>query len=560
MRLHVLAATLVAGLACAPAAQQGTTAGTSTSPATSAAVIDPARIAQHVSVLASDAFMGRGPATAGEEKTVAYISEQMRAAGLQPGGPNGSWYQDVPLNQYDITGRPNLTVNVAGRRLDFTQGEQVAIRASMRNVDQATVAAPLVFLGYGVRAPERNWDDFKGENLRGKIGVVLINDPDFETGTGDFGGKAMTYYGRWTYKYEEAARQGLAGLLIVHETAPASYGWNTVKNSNTNTMFDIVRADPSASHPLVEGWIQRDVAVDIFRSAGLDFEALKKRAQSRDFRPVPIGDATFAANFAVRRQTIRTRNVLGRLPGRTHPEETVLYGAHWDHLGIGLKDARGDSIYNGAVDNATGVAAILELARVFSAGPRPERSVVFAAWTAEEKGLIGSEYYASNPVYPLATTVAGLNIDAMSAAGPTRDVLVIGYGQSELEDRLQQVLAENGRTVARDAHPEAGYFYRSDHFPLAKRGVPMLYIESGKDLVNGGVAAGEAADSVYNDARYHQPADEYDPPRFDTRGMAQDVTALYRVGLALANSRDWPNYRQGSEFRPIRDQSAESRR
>jgi len=395
--------------------------------------------------------------------------------------------------------------------------------------------------------------------VRGKVGVVLINDPDFETGEGDFGGRAMTYYGRWTYKFEEAARQGLAGLLIVHETAPASYGWATVKNSNTNTMFDIVRADPAAAHPMVEGWVQRDVVVELLRSAGLDFEALKRQARTREFRPTPIGDATFAASFGVRRQTIRTRNVLGRLPGRTRPAETVLYGAHWDHLGVGAPDARGDSIYNGAVDNATGVAAIIELARAFAAGPRPDRSVVFAAWTAEEKGLIGSEYYASNPVYPLETTVAGLNIDALSAAGPARDVLVIGYGQSELEDRLARVLAASGRVVARDANPAAGYFYRSDHFPLAKRGVPMLYVESGKDLLAGGAAAGEAADSIYNESRYHQPADEFDPPRFNTVGMAQDVEALRRVGLELATSRDWPNYRTTSEFRPIRDASAARR-
>jgi Zn-dependent M28 family amino/carboxypeptidase len=567
MRLHRLALSALltiaaAASACSKAADTSDSAAAAGSGAATVpgGGIDAARLGQHVAVLAADSFMGRGPATAGEEKAVAYISAQMKQAGLEPGGPNGSWYQEVPLNQYDVSGTPTLAITVGGKRSALTQGEQVAIRASMRNQDAVKVSAPMVFLGYGVKAPERNWDDFKGQDLKGKVGVVLINDPDFETGQGDFGGKAMTYYGRWTYKFEEAARQGLAGLLIVHETAPASYGWNTVKNSNTNTMFDIVRQDPSQSHPLVEGWMQRDVAAKLFKDAGLDFDALKKQAQSREFKPVAIGNATFDASFNVRRQTIRTRNVLGRLPGSAHADETVLYGAHWDHLGIGAKDARGDSIYNGAVDNATGVAALLELARVFAAGPRPQRSIVFAAWTAEEKGLIGSEYYASNPVYPLEKTVAGLNIDAMSAAGPSRDVLVIGYGQSELEARLTQVLKESNRTVARDAHPEAGYFYRSDHFPLAKRGVPMLYIESGKDLVTGGASAGEAADSVYNDARYHQPADEYDPPKFNTEGMAQDVTALYRVGLELANSREWPNYLEGSEFRPVRDKSASSRK
>jgi len=573
LRRIALAVIVISLAACTPAAQQGAAAGQQGErPATAQAIdsaramdsartIDPARLAEHVRVLASDEYQGRGPATAGEEKAVAYIAEQFRAAGLEPGGPNGAWYQDVPLNQSDIAGRPELSFTVGGRRQPLAQGEQIAVRASMQNVDRVSIQnAPLVFLGYGVKAPERNWDDFKGQSVRGKVGIVLINDPDFETGEGDFGGKAMTYYGRWTYKYEEAARQGLAGLLIVHETAPASYGWPTVKNSNTNTMFDIVRSNPAEVHPLLEGWIQRDVAVELFRAAGQDFEALKRQAQTRAFRPVTLGNATFSANYAVRRATIRSRNVLGRLRGRTHADETILYGAHWDHLGVGAPDAKGDSIYNGAVDNATGVAAIIELARAFAAGPRPERSVVFAAWTAEEKGLIGSEYYAANPVYPLETTVAGFNVDALAPTGPARDVLVVGYGQSELEDRLERVLTAGGRVVARDPHPEAGYFYRSDHFPMAKRGVPMLYIDSGVDLVTGGTAAGEAADSAYRTDRYHQPADEYDAATWNLGGIAQDVTVLYRLGLELASSRDWPNYRQTSEFRPVRDASAARRR
>ncbi|HVE77576.1 MAG TPA: M28 family metallopeptidase [Gemmatimonadaceae bacterium] len=556
MKLRRPAAALaaLALAACTPAARQ-------TPPPAAAATIDAARLTQHVRVLASDEFLGRGPATAGEEKAVAYIAEQLRAAGLQPGGPNDSWYQDVPLNQYDIVGQPQLWFTVRGQRQSLTQGEQIAVRASMRNVDRVTIeSAPMVFLGYGVKAPERSWDDFKGQDVRGKVGIVLVNDPDFETGQGDFGGKAMTYYGRWTYKYEEAARQGLAGLLIVHETAPASYGWPTVKNSNTNTMFDIVRSNAAEVHPLLEGWIQRDVAAELLRAAGQDFEALKRQAQTRDFRPVSLGDATFSATYAVRGATIRSRNVLGRLPGRTHPDETVLYGAHWDHLGVGAPDARGDSIYNGAVDNATGVAALLELARVFAAGPRPGRSIVFAAWTVEEKGLLGSEYYAANPVYPLETTVAGFNVDALAPTGPSRDVLVVGYGQSELEDRLERALTAGGRVLARDPHPEAGYFYRSDHFPMAKRGVPMLYIDSGVDLVTGGTAAGEAADAAYRRDRYHQPADEYDPATWNFEGMVRDVTALHDVGRELASSRDWPNYRASSEFRPIRDASAARRR
>jgi Zn-dependent M28 family amino/carboxypeptidase len=554
MMNHLLRLPLVGLLtACASATQVGTS---STNPG-----VDATRIAEDVRTLASDAFLGRGPATAGEPLTVNYIRDRLQAAGVQPGGPGGSWFQEVPLVQADIVGAPSLSVTVGGQTHPLTQGTEIAVRASMQNVDRVNIQnAPIVFLGYGIRARERNWDDFKGENLRGKIGLVLINDPDFESGQGDFGGKAMTYYGRWTYKYEEAANQGLAGLLIVHETAPASYGWATVKNSNTNTMFDIVRPDPAAVHPLLEGWVQRDDAVRLIQAVGQDFETLKKRAQTREFRPVPLGDATFSASYQVRRQTITSKNVLGRLPGTTHPDETILYGAHWDHLGVGAPDARGDSIYNGAVDNATGVAAVLELARLFAAAPRPGRSVVFAFWTAEEKGLLGSEYYAANPVYPLDKTVAGFNIDALSATGRARDVLVVGYGQSELEDWLKPVLDANGRVITPDPNPEAGYFFRSDHFPMAKRGVPMLYMDSGFDLLEGGKDAGKAADEKYRREAYHQPADNFDPATWNFAGIAEDVAVLFRAGLPLAQSREWPNYRANSEFRSVRDQSAASRR
>jgi len=539
---------LVALTACTSAVRAGNDAGSPT--------VSTDRLASDVRTLSSDAFLGRGPATPGEQLTVNYIRDRLQAAGVQPGGPNGSWFQEVPLSQSDITGTPSLSVTVGGQTVSLTQGQQIAVRASMQNVDRVNIQnAPLVFLGYGVKAGERNWDDFKGEDVRGKVGIVLINDPDFETGQGDFGGKAMTYYGRWTYKYEEAARQGLAGLLIVHETAPASYGWATVKNSNTNTMFDIVRANPAEVHPPLEGWVQRDDAVRLFTAAGHDFEALKKRAQTRDFRPVTLANATFSASYQVRRQTIRSKNVIGRLPGTTRPEETILYGAHWDHLGVGAPDARGDSIYNGAIDNATGSAAVLELARLFAAGPRPQRSLVFVFFTAEEKGLLGSEYYASSPVYPLETTVAGFNIDALSATGRARDVLVVGYGQSDLEDRLKNVLAVSNRVITPDPSPEAGYFFRSDHFPIAKRGVPMLYMDSGSDLLTGGVVAGKSADDTYRRDAYHQPADEYSAATWNFAGIAEDVLVLQQMGLSLANSREWPNYRTGSEFRPVRDKT-----
>ena len=525
------------------------------------ASISTGRMAADVQAVSSDAFLGRGPATRGEELATNYIRDQLKAAGLQPGGPNGSWFQEVPLSMSNIVGAPSLSVNVNGQTVPLTQGTEIAVRASMQNVDAINIQdAPMVFLGYGIRAPERNWDDFKGENVRGKVGIVLINDPDFETGQGDFGGKAMTYYGRWTYKYEEAARQGLAGLLIVHETAPASYGWATVKNSNTNTMFDIVRANPAEVHPPLEGWVQHDDAVRLFNAVGQNFDALKKLAQTREFKPVTLGGATFSANYRVSRETIRSKNVIGRLPGTTRPDETIHFGAHWDHLGVGAPDARGDTIYNGAVDNGTGIAAVLELARVFAAGPKPQRSLVFAFWAAEEKGLQGSEYYAANPVYPLEKTVAGFNIDALAPTGRARDVLVVGSGQSDLEDRLKTILASNNRVITPDPSPEAGYFFRSDHFPMAKRGVPMLYMDSGIDLLTGGTAAGNAADVAYRRDAYHQPADEFNAATWNFDGIAEDVAVLHALGWQLANSREWPNYRQTSEFKPVRDKSASSRR
>ena len=538
--------------ACTP------TVNTTTSPA--GATVSADRIAADIRTVSADSFLGRGPATRGEELTTNYIRDQLKAAGVQPGGPNGSWFQEVPLVKADIVGAPSLSVNVNGQTTSLKQGDQIAIRASMQNVDRVNIQnAPIVFLGYGVLARERKWDDFKGEDVRGKVGIVLINDPDFESGQGDFGGKAMTYYGRWTYKYEEAARQGLAGLIIVHETAPASYGWATVKNSNTNTMFDIVRANPAEVHPLLEGWVQHDDAVRLFSAAGQDLELLKKRAQTREFRPITLGNATFSASYQVKRETIRSKNVLGRLPGTTHPDETILFGAHWDHLGVGAPDARGDTIYNGAVDNGTGIGAVLELARVFAAKPRTQRSIVFAFWTAEEKGLLGSEYYASNPVYPLETTVAGFNIDALAPTGRAHDVLVVGSGQTDIEDRLNTLLVSNNRVMTPDATPEAGYFFRSDHFPMAKRGVPMLYMDSGIDLLSGGSAAGRAADEAYRRDAYHQPADEYSP-RWNLTGIAEDVSVLHQLGLQLANSRVWPNYRETSEFRPVRDKTAAKRK
>jgi Zn-dependent M28 family amino/carboxypeptidase len=532
--------------------------------ATDLPTFDPHRLSQEVKTLSSDAFEGRGPATPGETKTVDYVVAQFKAAGLQPGGAlvdgKRTWTQPVPLGRFEITGTPSFSLTEDGKAVRLTQGEQIAVRAAMDGSRKVDIKdAPLVFVGYGVKAPERNWDDFKGVDLKGKIGVVLVNDPDFEAGRGDFGGKAMTYYGRWTYKYQEAARQGALGMLVVHETAPASYGWNTVKNSNTNVQFDIVRDKPADEHPTLEGWIQHDLAVQMFKAAGLDFDALKKQAQTRGFKPVTLDGVTFSAHYDVDAKVITSQNIVGRVEGAKRPDETVIYSAHWDHLGVGPADAKGDRIYNGAVDNATGTAALIELGRAFAHAPRPERSVVFLAVTAEEKGLLGSEYYATHPLYPLGKTVADINTDALDPHGPARNFSISGNAKVGLLVHLVALARTYGMSYAPDPHPEAGSFFRSDHFSFAKQGVPALSYESGNDLVDGGKVAGEAAGKLYTREHYHQPSDEWQASWTFT-GMAHDLRLLYQLGYELANSDAWPVWSKDSEFRAVRDKTADQRK
>lgn len=525
---------------------------------------DGARLSEHVKVLSSDAFEGRAPNTPGEEKTVAYLVEQFKAAGLKPGGDvvdgKRQWTQAVPLARFAFKGPVNASVTVAGKTKALKQGDDIAIRASMNGQNAVAIKnAPLVFVGYGVKAPERNWDDFKGVNLKGKIAVVLINDPDFETGKGDFGGKAMTYYGRWTYKFEEMARQGAIGAMVVHETAPAAYGWPTVKNSNTNIMFDIVRKEPAKSHAALEAWIPRENAVAWFKQAGLNFDTLKAKAQTRGFKPVELKGVRFNAQFAVASEVITTKNVAGRIEGSKYPKQTVIYSGHWDHLGVGAPDAKGDTIYNGAVDNGTGMAAMIELARAYAKAPATHRTVVFLALTAEEKGLLGSEYYASNPLYPLAKTAGMINMDALAPLGPSRNFTISGNAKLELLDRLIATANRWDMTYSPDPKPENGYFFRSDHFPLAKRGVPAVSFGSGEDLIDGGLAAGAAEEADYNARRYHQPADEWQAS-WSFTGLARDLEVLYALGRDLANSKDWPNWSEDSEFRGTRDQSAAERK
>jgi len=538
-------------------------AATASFAATTSSGISPQRLSDVDKFISSDAFEGRGPATRAETKTINYIAYQFKAIGLQPGGDtvNGqrSYFQTVPLLKSDIVGNPQFTLNLGnGQTMQLTQGDQIALKAPLNGQNTVNLAnVPLLFVGYGVSAPERSWDDFKGQGVRGKLLVVLINDPDFEGGEGDFGGKAMTYYGRWTYKYEEAARRGAAGVLIVHETDPASYGWNTVKNSNTNTQFDIVRQNPTGAHTVFESWIQRPLAQQIFAASGLNFDQAKAQAKTRAFRPIPL-KATLTANAKADVATINSHNVVGYLPGKKYPDETVIYSAHWDHLGIGKPDERGDTIYNGALDNATGISQLIEQARAFAREPRTDRSVVFLAVTAEEKGLLGSEYYAQNPEFPEAKTVGVLNTDGGQIWGRAKNFTISGSAKLGLLDMLIAEGKKQGRYYSSDPHPEAGHFYRSDHFSFAKVGVPAISFGNGNDLANGGVARGEALDKEYVAKHYHQPSDEWSPS-WDFTGMAEDVQLLHNLGRDLANSRAWPNWSSDSEFRATRDKSAADR-
>jgi Zn-dependent M28 family amino/carboxypeptidase len=525
---------------------------------------DAKALARDVQVLSSDAYEGRAVATPGETKTLAYLIAQFKAAGLQPGGDlvNGkrAWTQDVPLGRFEIKGPVAAFIGDGKGSTPLVQGDQIAIRAAMNGERQVAIAnAPLVFVGYGVSAPERNWDDFKGIDLKGKIAVVLINDPDFDGGEGDFGGKAMTYYGRWTYKYEEMARRGALGTIIVHESAPASYGWATVKNSNTNVMYDIARKDPASAHSVLEAWIQRDATVDLFKRAGRDFDAAKKQAQLRSFQPVVLSGVTFSTSFAVDARVIKSKNVAAIRRGALHPDQFVMYSAHWDHLGIGQPDATGHAIYNGAVDNGTGLAALLALGRAYGKAPAPQRSVLFLAVTAEEKGLLGSEYYASNPLYPLAKTVGLINMDALSPEGPARNFTISGNAKLDLLDLLTEKAKTRGLAYTPDPQPEAGKFFRSDHFSLAKRGVPAISFGSGNDWIAGGVAAGQGSKNKYTAEAYHQPSDQFDP-RWSFGGMARDLGMLYELGRDLANSTAWPNWSADSEFRKARDESTPERK
>ena len=505
--------------------------------------------------LSLDSYEGRAPGSAGEAKTVAYLISKFKAAGLAPGN-NGSWTQDVPL--IEITAKNVSALRITdrnGKAMSFAYGSEYVI-GSYREAPKTDIKqSDMVFVGHGIVAPEKGWNDYAGVDVKGRTVVVMVNDPDFENDSleGPFGGKAMTYYGRWTYKYEEAARQGAAAVLIIHDTAPAAYGWNVVNSSWTGTQFLAQSKDGGKSQTQANGWIQKSVAKEIFAAAGQDLEKQMAAAKQKGFKAVPL-NLTASLSFENDIARKASKNVVGVMKGTKRPEEYVLYTAHWDHLGRCTAAADGDDICNGAVDNATGSAGLVALAEGFAKAGAPERSVVFLAVTAEESGLLGSKYYAENPVFPLSQTVGGVNMDAFSMSGPAKNLTVIGKGKSQLDIYLEAAAKSEGRTPEMEPTPEKGFYYRSDHFSFAKLGVPMVYFEGGDDLVTGGKAAAKAAAEDYEKNRYHAPSDEFDE-KWDWSGVMSDLKLYYRVGRMLAMTDAWPNWNDGDEFRAVRDKS-----
>lgn len=523
------------------------------------------RMSEITRVLASDEFQGRSMGGPGEEKTVAYLTDQFRAAGLEPGGENGGWTQTVPMIRTKLQAPMAFSVKQGSRTLPLRFPDDIYL-STVRDTDRAKIAgAPMVFVGYGVNAPERGWDDFKGVDLKGKVAVFLVNDPDFEAAEGEpvagkFSGQTMTYYGRWTYKFDEAARRGAIAALIVHDTPGAGYGWNVVQSA-AGENFNIVLS-PDAQQPvMLQGWIQGPVAAEMFKRAGYDLAQLRRKARTAEFKPIDL-KASFSATAPVELERITSRNVIGKLTGSRYPDETVSYGGHWDAYGLGPADAQGRTVRPGAADDALGLAAMIEIARKFAAGPRPERTLLFAAWTAEERGLLGSEYYAQHPLYPHERMVANLTLDTLQFAGPVKDVVLIGKGQSEMEQLLADAARAQGRYITPENHPERGLFYRADHFTLAKRGVPVLLnmaLAGAYDLQNGGREAGERWLSELTGKCYHQTCDAWSPD-WNLGGAVQEADLFYDIGARLANSREWPKWLPSSEFSKIREESAAARR
>jgi len=523
-----------------------------TPPPESERAIDADGLLERIKVLASDEFQGRSPGSPGEEKTIAYVTESFRSLGLSPGNPDGSFTQKVPLVGITAVSRSlRFERGASGRTLD--PGKDY-VSFTKRVVDAATADGEVVFVGYGAVAPEYQWDDFKDIDVQGKVILMLINDPP---GQDIFGGRAMTYYGRWTYKFETAAARGAAGALIVHETGPAGYPWEVVQGSWMGEQFDLVAPDKNLGRAAIEGWIPLDQARALAAMAGRDFEELKRAAGQRDFRPVPLG-IRVKADVTNKLRTIDSANVAARIQGAAAPDEIVIYCAHWDHFGMD-PSRPGDNVFNGAKDNASGTAALLELAEAFRKLPAPpRRSVLFLAVTAEEQGLLGSRYYAANPLYPLERTVGALNIDGINVLGKTGDVTVVGMGQSTLDDLAGQVASKQGRSLRPDPEPEKGFYYRSDHFPFARVGVPAFDPDEGVEFIGKPEKWGLEMRQRYTDEDYHKPSDEV-KPYWDLSGAVDDLRLLYGMGYHLAMSSDWPEWKPTSEFRAIREEQKRKR-
>jgi Zn-dependent M28 family amino/carboxypeptidase len=517
--------------------------------------ITAAQMSRHIQVLSSDAYEGRGPSTPAEQMTLRYITDQFQRFGVKK-HTCGCYLQQVPIQSATVDpASANLRVSGPKGGQTFAYVDEVVLWTKRVEEKVSLNASDLVFVGYGISAPEWNWDDYAGVDVRGKTVVMLVNDPGFATrDPALFNGKAMTYYGRWTYKFEEAARRGAAGAILIHDSAGASYPWAVVVNSWTGRQLDVERADQGASRVAVEGWMSSPAADLLFQLAGLDYKAMRVAAAQRGFRSVSMGGLKASANLSTTLQTTLSHNVIGVIPGTKRPDEVILYMAHWDHLGRG-RPMNGDEIYNGAIDNASGIGGLLALAENFAKlKVKPERTIVFIALTAEESGLIGAEHYVSNPWFPLNKTVAAFNMDALGFIGRTRNVVVVGYGKSQLEDYLKRWATTQNRRVEPEEAPEAGFFYRSDHFAFAKKGVPVLYADGGMDSIEKGPEWGRQQFDIYTDQRYHKPADQFDAS-LDFSGAAEDVQLIFNIGLELANSKDWPNWYPTAEFRAARDAS-----
>jgi Zn-dependent M28 family amino/carboxypeptidase len=512
---------------------------------------------EHIAVLASDEFEGRAPATPGEEKTINYLKSEFEALGIGPGNGD-SYFQSVSVTEITTASDAVLTFSGSSYDAELEYATEMMVGSQQQIPTTSIVDSELVFVGYGVVAPERNWNDYAGIDVAGKTVVILVNDPGYATQDPDvFNGNTMTYYGRWTYKYEEAARQGATGALIVHETGPAGYGWEVVSGSWSGPQIGLQADNLNSDKNDIEGWLTLDSAEALFAGAGLDYQELKAAAAQPGFNAVPLGDVTASVAIQNSVRTSLSQNVIAMIPGTQRPRETIIYTAHWDHLGVNA-ELPGDNIYNGAADNATGTAALLAMAKMHAdAGPAP-RSVVFLAVTAEESGLLGSRWYAEHPVFPLATTVANINIDVLNTYGPMHDIVVVGNGSSELEAYLEEAATAQGRHLVEEPNPERGYYYRSDHFNFAKAGVPALYAESGKDSVEFGKEWGAEQAQDYNENRYHAPSDEYDP-NWNLEGAAQDILLYFDVASKLSRESSFPNWLEGNEFKGIRDATSSSR-